>query len=127
MNLPERHIYVVGDFFAKYWADRIPGAEAGEPEEYIMHTYAHRVSKASYVWDPELPDIQDINCMHPEELKDVEIFFLEDPAGYGKPFFETLRAPIVANLKLEGVVKERKRSFGSIRGKLFVRVHTTVR
>lgn len=127
MSFAERHIYVVGDFFAKYWAEKVPGAEAGDPEEYIMHTYAHRVTKAAYIQDPEVPTEQEANFMNPEELRDVEIFFLEDPAGYGKPFFETLRSPIVANLKLEGVIKERKRSFGSIRGKLYVRVHTTVR
>lgn len=126
MEIEEQHIYVVGEFFAKYWAQSIPAAHTGASIDYAMHTYEHRVTKAQFVRNPELPTPSDTNYMCPEELRDVEIHFGVDPAGYGKPFRETLRFPIIGDVRLEGVVKERKRSYGTLRGRFFAKMHTTV-
>lgn len=126
MQDKERHIYVVGKFFAKYWGDRIKATEPGRPTDYTINTYDHRITQAEYVEDPEVPPFEEVNCMQPELLKEVLIHFKVDPAGYGKPFREDLRNPLIANIKMEGVVRERKRTYGTIRGMAYVKVHTTV-
>ena len=126
MKQKERYIYVVGDFFAKYYGDRIPESSPGAPTEYTVNTYDRRVTNARYVWDPELPQVDNLNNMQPELLQEVVLHFAEDPAGYGKPFREDLRFPIIADIRLEGVVQERKRSYGTMRGTLYVKVHTAV-
>lgn len=125
MRYQDHHVYVVGDFFAKYWAERVPASGVGEPEEYKLHTYDHRVDRAAYVWDPEIPERTESNYMQPEKLDEVVIHFREDPTGYGKPFRDTVYDPIVADIRLEGVVKERKRSYGTLRGRFFAKVHTS--
>lgn len=123
MSGKESHIYVVGDFFAKYYGKRVIKGQQGDKAEYALVTYAHRVTQAEFVWDAEVPVVDGVNVMCPQVLEGVEIFFKVDPAGYGKPFLEDLRAAVIADVKLEGVVKEHKRSFGTIRGRLYARVH----
>ena len=124
MSTKERHIYVVGDFFAKYYGRRAKAAQGNSNAEYEVHTYQHRITRAAYVWDPEIPVAADVNQLRPSHLEEVEIHFLEDPAGYGKPFRESLRDPIITDIRLEGVAKEHQRSFGTIRGRIYVKVHT---
>jgi hypothetical protein len=123
MRPEERHIYVVGDFFAKYHGRRAK-VEGSTEAAYEVHTYAHRITRAAYVWDPELPAPDPVNQLRPSHLDEVEIHFVEDPTGHGKPFRESLREPIITDIRLEGVAKEHQRSFGTIRGRIFVRVHT---
>jgi hypothetical protein len=124
MSIEERHIYVVGDFFAKYHGRRAKASPGSSAAEYAVHTYAHRITRAAYVWDPEIPAPDPINQLRPDHLDEVEIHFLEDPTGYGKPFRESLRDPIITDIRLEGVAKEHQRSFGTIRGKIYVKVHS---
>lgn len=122
----ERHIYLVGEFSAKYFGKGIRTSEPGQPTDYDIQFYDLKVVKARYEEDPKLPSVQKANYLAPHRLDKVFIQFNQDPTGYGKPFRESLNHPIVGDLKLEGVIKERKRCFGMVRGKLYAKVHTTV-
>ncbi|MEM7040378.1 MAG: hypothetical protein AAF570_25655, partial [Bacteroidota bacterium] len=125
-DLEERHIYVVGEFFAKYWGERLAQNDPSDPAEYKVHPYAQRVTKAEFVEDPELPTPGTLNYMCPAQLQNVTLYFEKDPAGYGKPFRESFYEPIISDIRLEGVLNERKRSYGTMRGKFIAKVHTTV-
>ena len=122
----ERHIYLVGDLKAKYYGTRVRGNEALSDSDYALKWYDLEVFNAAYVEDPELPESSETNYLSADNLNNVVIYFNDDPTGYDKPFREELRDPIVGGIRLEGVVKERKRTYGTVRGRLYCKVYTTV-